>query len=184
MHPSDTPSGQADSSAARSSDLRRAAFEAPFGRIELAWCGTQVVRVVLGAPAPDAALTGAQPAPLPDWLAQALRGYFADPTQRSGCAVAAQGSAFQRRAWARIAAIAPGETRTYGAIARELQSAPRAVGNACRANPVPLFVPCHRVVGAGGLGGFAGERGGRLLAIKRWLLRHEGVLPAAPEDPA
>ena len=52
---------------------------------------------------------------------------------------------------------------------------PRAVGQACRANPCPIVVPCHRVVAVKGLGGFAGDRDGRKLAIKRWLLRHEGV---------
>lgn len=84
------------------------------------------------------------------------------------------GTAFQHRVWQEIAAIPPGRTRTYGELAQVLNSAPRAVGQACGANPLPIIVPCHRVVAAGGgLGGFAGQRGGFLLEVKRWLINHE-----------
>jgi methylated-DNA-[protein]-cysteine S-methyltransferase len=66
------------------------------------------------------------------------------------------------------------QTRSYGDIARALHSAPRAVGQACGANPFPVVVPCHRVLAAGGgLGGFARQREGFLLDVKRWLLAHE-----------
>jgi methylated-DNA-[protein]-cysteine S-methyltransferase len=94
---------------------------------------------------------------------------------RIACRVDAAGTRFQQRVWEQIAAIPPGDTVTYGRIAEAVHSSPRAVGNACRANPVPLRIPCHRVVGAAGLGGFAGERGGELLGIKRWLLAHEAA---------
>ena len=74
--------------------------------------------------------------------------------------------------------IASGETRTYGELAAELRSSPRAVGGACGANPIPVVVPCHRVIGANhAIGGFMGARGeGFELGIKRWLLGHEGAL--------
>lgn len=85
------------------------------------------------------------------------------------------GTDFQRRVWAALRQIPPGVTRTYGELARQLGSAPRAIGGACRANPVPLFVPCHRVVASTGAGGFAGRSAGRWPAIKRWLLAREGV---------
>lgn len=71
-----------------------------------------------------------------------------------------------------MAAIAFGETRTYGAIAREIGAPAQAVGQACGANPLPVFIPCHRVLGASGLGGFS-ARGG--VETKVWLLRHEGA---------
>jgi methylated-DNA-[protein]-cysteine S-methyltransferase len=59
-------------------------------------------------------------------------------------------------------------------LALELGSSARAVGGACRRNPVPIVVPCHRVIAAaGGAGGFMGQRGGEALAIKLWLLAHE-----------
>ena len=85
------------------------------------------------------------------------------------------GTTFQRRVWAQIAQIPCHQTQTYGELAKALHNAPRAVGQACGANPFPLVVPCHRVVAAnGGLGGFARQRGGFLLDVKRWLLAHEG----------
>jgi methylated-DNA-[protein]-cysteine S-methyltransferase len=104
-----------------------------------------------------------------------LRAYLADPAFAFSLPLAPAGTGFQRRVWARIAEIPSGETRAYGALAQSLGSAPRAVGNACGANPYPLVVPCHRVVSAHGLGGFARQRGGFLLDVKRWLLAHEGV---------
>jgi len=86
------------------------------------------------------------------------------------------GTTFQRRVWAQIAAIPNHQTRTYGEVAKALHNAPRAVGQACGANPFPLVVPCHRVIATGGgLGGFARNRGGFLLDVKRWLLAHEGL---------
>ena len=87
--------------------------------------------------------------------------------------VAPQGTPFQQRVWRALMEIAPGERLTYGELARRLQTGPRAVGGACRANPIPLLIPCHRVVAAKGDGGFAGHRDGPWLAIKRWLLEHE-----------
>jgi len=105
-----------------------------------------------------------------------LRSYLDDPRFAFGLPTRPQGTAFQRRVWDGIAVIPPGATRTYGELARAVHSAPRAVGGACGANPYPLLVPCHRVVAAGGLGGFGRDRGGFLLEVKRWLLHHEGVL--------
>jgi methylated-DNA-[protein]-cysteine S-methyltransferase len=101
--------------------------------------------------------------------------YLNDPQFRFDLPLVTQGTEFQRRVWAKIAAIGAGRTRSYGELARELRSAPRAVGQACGANPVPLVVPCHRVLAAGGIGGFAHHEGGFHLAIKRWLLAHEGA---------
>jgi methylated-DNA-[protein]-cysteine S-methyltransferase len=114
--------------------------------------------------------------------ARQLRAYLADPAFTFGLPLRPSGTAFQRRVWERIAAIPEGCTETYGQLAKRLRSAPRAVGQACGANPFPLVVPCHRVVAAGGgLGGFARHGGGFLLEIKRWLLAHEGCrTPAAP----
>ncbi len=102
--------------------------------------------------------------------------YLDDPESGFDLPLAPRGTLFQRRVWAKIAAIGPGRTRTYGEIARELGSAARAVGQACGANPVPLVVPCHRVLAAGGIGGFAHHETGFHLSVKRWLLEHEGAL--------
>jgi methylated-DNA-[protein]-cysteine S-methyltransferase len=157
---------------------QRFGLTTPFGPVALDWRALGaaeaglLTRVELAA---DALAARAAPG----WLADAFAAYFDDPRQRITLPLAASGTPFQRRVWQAIAAIPCGVTRTYGELAHALGSAPRAVGGACRANPCPLVVPCHRVVGRQGLGGFAGARGGRLLAIKTWLLRHEGVLPAA-----
>ena|SRR5487761_2006777 len=99
--------------------------------------------------------------------------YAADPGYRFKLPLKQVGTAFQRRVWDQIAAIPCGETRTYGDIARLLKSAPRAVGQACGTNYFPLVIPCHRVVAAGGLGGFAHASGGYLIEVKRRLLHHE-----------
>lgn len=89
----------------------------------------------------------------------------------------AMGTPFQRRVWAALCAIPAGEVRTYGSLAVELGSGPRAVAQACRANPWTLVVPCHRVVAAGGWGGYGGatDTDSRLLRIKQAILAHEGV---------
>ena len=107
-----------------------------------------------------------------------LERYLADPEFRFDLPLARSGTPFQRRVWAKIAAITPGRTRSYGEIAREIDSAARAVGQACGANPLPLVVPCHRVLASSGIGGFAHRDEGFPLAVKRWLLAHEGAAPA------
>lgn len=84
-------------------------------------------------------------------------------------------TAHQRRVRAAMEKIPPGETRTYGEIAKQINSSPRAVGGACRANILPLFVPCHRVVGACGVGGFMGGDGRHNLSVKQALLGLESA---------
>lgn len=108
--------------------------------------------------------------PLAQEAVRQLRAYLKDSRFQFGLPLAPAGTPFQRRVWEGIAAIPSGETRTYGALAQSINSAPRPV---CGANPYAVVVPCHRVVASGGLGGFGGERDGLSLQIKRWLLAHE-----------
>ena len=104
-----------------------------------------------------------------------LERYFDDPEFRFTLPLAPAGTAFRRKVWDALATIPVGESRTYGELARSLHTAPRAVGGACGANPIALIIPCHRVVGSqGSLGGFMGATDGNPIAIKRWLLAHEG----------
>ncbi|MFA7292277.1 MAG: methylated-DNA--[protein]-cysteine S-methyltransferase [Rhodocyclaceae bacterium] len=106
--------------------------------------------------------------------ARQLHAYLHNPDFVFGLPLKPSGTAFQRRVWQQIAAIPCGQTNTYGDVAKALNNAPRAVGQACGANPFPLVVPCHRVIATGGgLGGFSRQGGGFLLDIKRWLLAHE-----------
>ena len=82
----------------------------------------------------------------------------------------------QRRVWEAIQGIPTGETTSYAEIAKQLHSAPRAVGRACGANRLPIIIPCHRVIAKnGGLGGFMNASDGNPLEIKRWLLQHEST---------
>lgn len=86
------------------------------------------------------------------------------------------GTNFQKRVWQHLLEIPFGSTKTYGQIANKLNTSARAVGNACRANPIPIIVPCHRVVSANGLGGYCGQTKGTELHAKSWLLNHEHVV--------
>jgi methylated-DNA-[protein]-cysteine S-methyltransferase len=86
-----------------------------------------------------------------------------------------QGSPYRHRVWAEIARIPYGETITYSEIARKINSSPRAVGNACRDNPYPLVIPCHRVVAVSGLGGYYGQIQGEVMDIKSKLLNFEAA---------
>ncbi len=104
-----------------------------------------------------------------------LQRYFSDPAWIFDVPLSLQGTDFQRRVWERLQGIPSGSLMTYGQLAQALNTSPRAVGNACRDNPCPIAVPCHRVVAAGGIGGYAGHTGGRPLSVKRWLLEHEGI---------
>jgi len=101
--------------------------------------------------------------------------YLDDPAFRFDLPFDYRGSEFQCRVWRAIRAIPSGRTRTYLDVARQLRTAPRPVGGACGANRIPLVIPCHRVLGSGGIGGFMHARRGPGIEIKRWLLRHEGV---------
>jgi methylated-DNA-[protein]-cysteine S-methyltransferase len=101
--------------------------------------------------------------------------YLDDPGYCFDLPLAIEGTRFQRRVWGIIAAIPRGRTLTYREVAQQIDSAPRPVGGACGANRLPLVIPCHRVVATGGIGGFMHARGGQPLAIKRWLLTHEGI---------
>ena len=107
--------------------------------------------------------------------ARQLERYLSDPGYRFTVALAPAGTSFQQRFWAALSAIPRGQLRTYGDVARVVRTAPRAVGQACGANRIALIIPCHRVVGAqGSLGGFMNAEDGDPIAIKRWLLAHEG----------
>ena len=105
--------------------------------------------------------------------ARQLEAYRAHPDARFDLPLLIEGTPFQRRLWAALGEIPRGRTLTYGELARRLDSEPRAVGQACGDNRLPIVIPCHRVIAANGIGGFAHATGGYLLEAKRWLLAHE-----------
>ena len=123
-----------------------------------------------------------------------LHAYFAGRLDHFDLPLSADGSPFEQRVWAAMRRIPHGQTRSYGELAMEVGSAPRAIGRACGRNPIPIIIPCHRVVARGGLGGYSGGAG---LPTKRILLelecagqadlslirsadRRQAAVPAAP----
>ena len=146
--------------------IARIALDTPVGRIVvteedgaitgLGWGGTPA---------------GAQ-TPLLAEARRQLAAYFAGTRHAFDLPLAPPGSAFQRAVCTAMCAIPYGETRTYGEIAAALGASAQAVGTACGANPIPVLIPCHRVLGATSLGGYSGAGG---IETKVALLRLEGA---------
>jgi methylated-DNA-[protein]-cysteine S-methyltransferase len=111
--------------------------------------------------------------PLAERAARQLEAYREDPDTQFDLPLLIEGTAFQRRLWEALCEIPRGKTLTYGELAQRLGAEPRAVGQACGDNRLPIVIPCHRVVAANGIGGFAHSTGGYLVEAKRWLLAHE-----------
>jgi methylated-DNA-[protein]-cysteine S-methyltransferase len=107
-----------------------------------------------------------------------LERYRDDVDTRFDLPLAIEGTEFQRRLWQALCEIPRGRTLTYGELARRLAAEPRAVGQACGDNRLPIVIPCHRVVAADGIGGFAHTTSGYLVEAKRWLLAHERAADA------
>ena len=112
-----------------------------------------------------------------------LERYLADPDASFDLPLLIEGTPFQRRLWDALREIPRGRTLTYGALAKRLEAEPRAVGQACGDNRLPIVIPCHRVVAADGIGGFAHSTGGYLVEAKRWLLAHERAADAFELEP-
>ena len=106
-------------------------------------------------------------------VCEQLERYLKDPEFRFSLRLKHDGTQHQRAVWSQMRKIRSGRTMSYGEIATRLGSGPRAVGQACGANPIVVVIPCHRVVASAGLGGFSRRDQGFPLVIKRWLLDHE-----------
>jgi methylated-DNA-[protein]-cysteine S-methyltransferase len=142
------------------------AFPTPAGKICLRQDGDAIVGLDWGE-GPHGS-----PTPLLRRARAEIEAFFAGDREGFDLPLAPQGTAFQRRVWRELAAIPKGRVLTYGELAVRLASSPRAIGGACGANPIPIIIPCHRVLARGGLGGYSGAGG---LATKTWLLAFEGV---------
>ena len=149
-------------------------LSSPVGRLTIEESDEAIVAIRWAAPDADGAPAG-NGSPLLAEAARQLAAYFAGRLSRFDLPLAPQGSLFESRVWAAMQQIPYGETRSYGDLASAVGSAPRAVGRACGTNPIPIVIPCHRVLARGGLGGYSGEGG---LATKQRLLALEGSLPA------
>ena len=148
-------------------------LESPVGRLALEADGETLTGVRWANASERAARTG-KPSPVLKEASRQLERYFARKLKTFDLPLAARGTDFQKSVWKMMCAIPYGETATYGGMAMALGSGPRAVGTACGRNPIPIIVPCHRVLGRGGKeGGFSGGQG---LPTKRSLLAIEGVV--------
>jgi len=114
--------------------------------------------------------------PLERGIEDQLTSYFQNPSTPSDIPLHPLGTPYQQCVWRALRQIPVGATTRYGELAERLASGPRAVAAACRANPIPILIPCHRVVAKDGLGGYMGAMEGEAMLIKRWLLHHEGAL--------
>ncbi len=141
------------------------------GNLRLSFQAECLVSLEMGVEEPGGDLSSSAMQAAEEWL----DAYFAAQPLPMPPRFAPQGTPFQRRVWAALSDIAWGERVTYAVLAARVGSSARAVGGALRANPLPLFIPCHRVVGAASLGGYAGasDLGQQR---KRWLLQHEAGL--------
>jgi methylated-DNA-[protein]-cysteine S-methyltransferase len=155
--------------------MSRISLDSPLGKLTVEERDGAIVALHWGdraALAADQAKAG--PSPLLVEARRQLEEYFAGQRKDFDLPLAASGSDFEQRVWQRMCAIPYGQTLTYGEMAKAVDGDPRAVGGACGANPIPIIVPCHRVMAAGGtMGGYSG-RGG--LETKSKLLALEGAL--------
>ena len=145
--------------------LASIALDSPVGRLTVSSNGGAIVEIAW-KDAPEGPET-----PLLTEARRQLEAYFAGRLKAFDLPLRPAGSAFDLRVWAAMQQIPHGQTRRYGELAMEVGSGPRAIGGACGRNPIPIVIPCHRVLASGGLGGYSGGAG---LATKRALLALEG----------
>ena len=153
-----------------------AILPAPFGGLGVRFSGHALAELVFLPPSVPLQLAAPPAISALPAIANALSAYFENAQHRFCLSSLPPGTPFRQRVWAALCEIPVGTVITYGELARQVGSAPRAVGQAVGDNPWPILIPCHRVVSATGLGGFNHHQDGFPLDVKRWLLRHEGVL--------
>lgn len=149
-----------------------ATIPSPLGMLAAFEENNAIVRLCWGNGADDSS-------PLLDAARSQLAAYFAGRLQAFDLPVAPKGSDFERTVWLELTRIPYGQTLTYGALAARVNGGARAVGGACGANPIPIIIPCHRVLASGGgMGGFSAPGG---VETKRRLLELEGIIgPSLP----
>ena len=152
--------------------------DSPLGPIRVTVEGEAVTAMTWGGGLEAAPTTDKPEQALLDEALCQLREYFAGTRRDFDLPLAPKGTAFQQRVWRGLLEIPYGEEQTYGQLAARIGSVARAVGGACGANPIPIVIPCHRVLGGGGrLVGFSASGG---LMDKRLLLDFERGEPGLP----
>lgn len=143
-------------------------YETLAGWLNVTYDENAVYRAYFSAQ-PDASLASGYP--LGETIREELQRYFSNPQYRFNLPLKPFGTPYQERVWQALQEIPVGYPVTYGELAVTLHSGPRAIGQACRTNPLALFIPCHRVVGKNNPGGYMGKA--KALNFKEPLLNHE-----------
>lgn len=146
-------------------------IETPLNNLEIILDDGKIKRINLNSPLPER-LPQTQ---LGKRVSTQIIDYLSGRIEAFDLPVIQKGTEHQMKVWKALTEIPKGSVLTYGDLAKIVGSSARAIGNACRTNPVPLIVPCHRVVSAKDIGGFSGAKDGVLLDIKKKLLLHEGL---------
>lgn len=145
-------------------------YASPIGYLNIHHDNQKLTRIEF-IPKPNTAITKPTNA-FSKQIHDSLTTYFKNPCSFD-IELDLKGTPFQKKVWQALQAIPSGKPLTYKQLAEKLKTGARAVGNACRRNPVPIIVPCHRVVAQKGFGGYSGDTKGALLDVKKWLLKHE-----------
>lgn len=146
---------------------QHAIIASPVGNIQLSLAGATLLGLTFTCK------TANNPHSLPPSclkITRELNHYFSAAHHTFICPLHTNGTPFQQRVWKALQGIPYGELLTYGQLAKQLNTSPRAIGNACRANPIPIIIPCHRIVGQKGLVGYSGDTSGPGLRIKQFLI--------------
>jgi methylated-DNA-[protein]-cysteine S-methyltransferase len=148
----------------------QAIISAPFGKLGIRCSDTDLLGIDL---LPQSTKVQAPSGEMAKTICSELAAYLADPRHEIDLPFELDGTHHQCNVWQAMLDIPRGQTQSYGELAEKIGSSAQAVGQACGGNPIPLVIPCHRVVGKKGLGGFMHRADEDALNIKRWLLAHE-----------
>ncbi len=148
----------------------QAIISAPFGKLGIRCSDTDLLGIAF---LPDKTREQPPQGEMAQTICAELKAYLADATHEIDLPFELDGTHHQCNVWQAMLEIPCGQTLTYGELASQIGSGAQAVGQACGNNPIPVVIPCHRVVGRTGLGGFMHRADDGALDIKRWLLDHE-----------
>ncbi|MBA3022960.1 MAG: methylated-DNA--[protein]-cysteine S-methyltransferase [Sideroxydans sp.] len=148
----------------------QAIISTPFGKLGIRCSDTDLLGIEF---LPQSTKLQAPVGAMAQTICAELQAYLADPQHEIDLPFELDGTHHQCNVWQAMLEIPAGQTQSYGELAAKIGSSAQAVGQACGSNPIPLVIPCHRVVGKTGLGGFMHRADEDALDIKRWLLAHE-----------
>lgn len=148
----------------------QAIIPAPFGKLGIRCSDTDLLGIEF---LPGSAKVLPPQGEMAKTICAELEAYLADARHEIDLPFELDGTHHQCNVWQAMLDIPRGQTLTYGELAKKIGSSAQAVGQACGSNPIPIVIPCHRVVARNGLGGFMKHAEGDVLDIKRWLLGHE-----------